>query len=186
VKPHPIRSRYPRSFSIGAPETAINDTSRAFRCGIRLVERVGDGGVHRAAVRRARTEHEVVDEHLRAGRRTKMSPTKSTRPDCSGGARRQRGDPPVRGRGPPRVESCAWLRRKGRGGSRQIPARATFAAARCRNVVRWTPTCPPPVGEAGHLGMIRPSLRATSGFSQLASANNPSAIRTRTTRGKPS
>src|SRR5438270_13742819 len=39
-------------------------------------------------------------------------------------------------------------------------------------------------GTLGHLGMIRPSLRATSGLSQLASANNPSAIRTRTTRGK--
>lgn len=32
MKRHPIRSRYPRSFSIGGPETAINDTSRAFRC----------------------------------------------------------------------------------------------------------------------------------------------------------
>ncbi len=116
------------------------------------VERVGDGGVHRAAVHIARTEHEAVDEHLRAGRRTKMSPTKSTRPDCSGGARRRRGDTPLRGRGPSRVESCAWLRRKGRGGSRRIPARATFAAARCRNVVRWTPTCPPPVGDAGSPG----------------------------------
>lgn len=39
-------------------------------------------------------------------------------------------------------------------------------------------------GTLGYLGMIRPSLRATSGLSQLASANNPSAIRTRTTRGK--
>ena len=39
-------------------------------------------------------------------------------------------------------------------------------------------------GTLGQLGMIRPSLRATSGLSQLASANNPSAIRTRTTRGK--
>src|SRR5919197_6646528 len=34
------------------------------------VERVGDGRVHRAAVRIARTEHELVDEHLRAGPRT--------------------------------------------------------------------------------------------------------------------
>src|ERR1700758_4572559 len=33
---HPIRLRYDTSFSIGAPETAINVTSRAFRCGIRL------------------------------------------------------------------------------------------------------------------------------------------------------
>src|ERR1700722_1719727 len=33
---HPIRLRYDISFSIGAPETAINVTSRAFRCGIRL------------------------------------------------------------------------------------------------------------------------------------------------------
>src|ERR1051326_3460280 len=94
------------------------------------VECVGDGAVHRAAVRVARTEHEVVDEHLRAVCRTKTRPTKSMRPDCSGGARRWRGDPPVRGRGPPRVESCAWLR-KGRGGYRRIPARATFPAARC-------------------------------------------------------
>ena len=39
-------------------------------------------------------------------------------------------------------------------------------------------------GTLGHLGMLRPSLRATSGLSQLASANNPSAMRTRTTRGK--
>ena len=39
-------------------------------------------------------------------------------------------------------------------------------------------------GTLGHLGMIRPSLRATSGLSQVASANNPSAIRPRTTRGK--
>jgi hypothetical protein len=147
-------------------------------------ERVSDGGVHRAAVRIARTEHEVVDEHLRVRRRTKTSPTNSTRPVCWGGARRRRGDTPLRGRGPPRVESCAWLRRKGRGWSRRIPARATFAAARCSNAVRWTRHAHHESGTFGHLGMIRRSLRATSGLSQLASANNPSAIRTRTTRGK--
>ena len=39
-------------------------------------------------------------------------------------------------------------------------------------------------GTLGHLGIMRPALLATSGLSQLASANNPSAIRTRTTRGK--
>ena len=33
---HPIRSRKAWSFSIGAPDTAINVTSRAFRWGIRL------------------------------------------------------------------------------------------------------------------------------------------------------
>src|SRR5438874_11786759 len=137
------------------------------------LERVGDGGVHRAAVRIARTEHEVVDEHLRAGRRTKMSPTKSMRPDCSGGARRRRGDTPLRGRGPPRVESCAWLRRKGRGDSRRIPARATFAAARCRNVVRWTPTCPPPVGDAGSPGHDKALVASNFGAQPAGEREQP-------------
>jgi hypothetical protein len=69
-------------------------------------------------------------------------------------------------------------------GLRRIPARATFPAARA---VMW---CVGPrhahhqSGPLGHLGITRASLRPTSGLSQLASANNPSAIRTRTTRGK--